>query len=52
VPAAPDSFDAARAQFDRIADRLRLDAATRELLRSQSREFHFTIPIGWMPLPA
>ena len=45
VPAAPDTFDAARAQFDRIADRLHLDAATRDLLRSPSREFHFTIPI-------
>jgi len=45
VPAAPDTFDAARAQFDRIADRLHLDAATRDLLRSPSREFHCTIPI-------
>lgn len=45
VPAAPDTVDAARAQFDRIADRLHLDAATRDLLRSPSREFHFTIPI-------
>jgi glutamate dehydrogenase (NAD(P)+) len=45
VPAAPDIFDTARAQFDRIADRLHLDAATRDLLRSPSREFHFTIPI-------
>ena len=45
VPAAPNTFDAARAQFDRIADRLHLDAPTRDLLRSPSREFHFTIPI-------
>src|SRR4051812_32091733 len=45
VPAAPGTFDAARAQFDRIADRLHLDAATRDLLRSPSREFQFTIPI-------
>jgi glutamate dehydrogenase len=45
VPTAPDTFDAARAQFDRIADRLHLNAATRDLLRSPSREFHFTIPI-------
>jgi glutamate dehydrogenase len=41
----PDTFDAARAQFDRIADRLRLDGATRDLLRFPSRECHFTIPI-------
>jgi glutamate dehydrogenase len=45
VPVSPDTFDAARVQFDRIADRLQLDAATRDLLRSPSREFHFTIPI-------
>jgi glutamate dehydrogenase/leucine dehydrogenase len=45
VPAAPDTFDAARAQIDRIADRLHLDAATRDLLRSPSREFRFTIRI-------
>jgi len=45
VPAAPDTFDAAQAQFDRVADRLHLDTATRDLLRSPSREFHFTIPI-------
>ena len=29
MPAAPDTFDAGRAQLDRIADRLHLDAATR-----------------------
>lgn len=46
VPAALDnSFDVARAQFDRIADRLRLDAATRDLLRSPMREYHFAIPV-------
>ena len=45
MPVSSDTFDAARAQFDRIADRLHLDAATRDLLRSPSREFHFTIPI-------
>jgi glutamate dehydrogenase (NAD(P)+) len=45
VPVVPDAFDVARARFDRIADRLHLDAATRDLLRSPSREFHFTIPI-------
>jgi glutamate dehydrogenase len=45
VPLSPDTGDATRARFDRIADRLHLDAATRDLLRSPSREFHFTIPI-------
>jgi glutamate dehydrogenase (NAD(P)+) len=45
VPASPATFDAAREQFERIADRLHLDGATRELLWSPSREFHFTIPI-------
>ena len=45
VPAAPDAIDAVRAQFDRIADRLPLDAATRDVLRSPPREIHFTIPM-------
>ena len=45
VPATTDTFEAARAQFDRIADRLHLDSATRDLLRSPLREFHFTIPV-------
>jgi glutamate dehydrogenase len=40
-----NSFEIARAQFDRIADRLMLDAATRDLLRSPMREHHFAIPI-------
>jgi glutamate dehydrogenase len=39
------SFDIARAQFDRVADRLNLDATMRDLLRSPMREFHFVIPI-------
>jgi glutamate dehydrogenase len=44
TPVSPDRFDAAREQFERIADRLHLDRATRELLWSPSREIHFTIP--------
>jgi glutamate dehydrogenase (NAD(P)+) len=44
-PAEETSLDVARAQFDRIADRLHLDAAARELLRSPMREYHFVIPI-------
>ena len=45
VPATTTTFEAARAQFDRIADRLHLDCATRDLLRSPLREFHFSIPV-------
>jgi glutamate dehydrogenase (NAD(P)+) len=40
-----NSYAIARTQFDRVADRLRLDRATRELLRSPMREHHFAIPI-------
>ena len=36
---------AARQQFDRVADRLSLDAATRQLLRAPLREYRFQIPI-------
>src|SRR6185503_2563221 len=45
VPATTTTSEAARAQFDRIADRLHLDSATRDLLRSPLREFHFSIPV-------
>jgi glutamate dehydrogenase (NAD(P)+) len=38
-------FEMAQAQFDKVADILQLDAATRELLRHPLREFHFSIPI-------
>ena len=41
----PNAFAMARQQFDRIADRLDLDAATRDLLRSPMREFQFLIPV-------
>jgi glutamate dehydrogenase (NAD(P)+) len=43
--ASDHNFAVARTQFDRIADRLRLDGATRELLRSPMHEHHFAIPI-------
>ena len=43
--AEDNSFETARAQFDRIADRLHLEAAAREFLRSPMREYHFAIPI-------
>ena len=41
----PNAFVEAQLQFDRAADRLKLDAATRQLLRSPMREHHVTIPI-------
>jgi glutamate dehydrogenase len=40
-----NSFAIARTEFDRVANRLRLDAPTRELLRSPMHEYHFAIPI-------
>jgi glutamate dehydrogenase len=38
-------FEMARAQFDRIADLIDLDQATRNFLRTPMREYHFTIPV-------
>ncbi len=38
-------FETAQKQFDRAADMLELDQATRDLLRSPMHEYHFTIPI-------
>jgi glutamate dehydrogenase (NAD(P)+) len=40
-----NAFEMAQGQFDRIAKPLKLDAATRELLRNPMREYHFTIPV-------
>lgn len=40
-----NAFTTAQQQFDRAADMLELDQATRDLLRSPMREFHFSIPI-------
>lgn len=45
APADGGALATARAQLFRIADRLRLDEATRELLASPVREYHFSIPI-------
>jgi glutamate dehydrogenase len=39
------AFSMAQAQFDRIADHLKLDGATRDLLRQPLREYHFGIPV-------
>ncbi|MEJ2636885.1 MAG: Glu/Leu/Phe/Val dehydrogenase [Calditrichia bacterium] len=38
-------FEMAQAQFDRVADILDLDTATRDLLRNPLREYHFSIPV-------
>jgi glutamate dehydrogenase (NAD(P)+) len=38
-------YEMARTQFDKVADLIGLDAATRELLRSPMREYHFSIPV-------
>lgn len=38
-------FEVAQAQFDKVADMLGLDSATREFLRYPQREFHVSIPV-------
>lgn len=38
-------FETAQAQFDRVADILELDRATRDLLRFPMREYHFSVPV-------
>ena len=38
-------FHTAQAQFDKVADALDLDTATRDLLRTPMREYHFSIPV-------
>jgi glutamate dehydrogenase len=40
-----NSFEIAQAQFDKVAEYLGLDAASRDLLRYPLREFHFAIPV-------
>ncbi|MEW6413188.1 MAG: Glu/Leu/Phe/Val dehydrogenase [Candidatus Zixiibacteriota bacterium] len=40
-----NAFAMAQAQFDKVADFLELDSATRELLRNPLREYHFSIPV-------
>lgn len=41
-----NAFETAQKQFDRAAELLELDDATRELLRNPIREYHFGIPIS------
>ncbi|GAB4316204.1 MAG: Glu/Leu/Phe/Val dehydrogenase [Candidatus Zixiibacteriota bacterium] len=40
-----NAFAMAQSQFDKAADILELDAATRSLLREPIREYHFSIPV-------
>jgi glutamate dehydrogenase (NAD(P)+) len=40
-----NAFSMAQAQFDRVAETLGLDQATRDLLRSPIREYHFSLPV-------
>jgi len=40
-----NAFEMAQTQFDKVADMINLDQATRELLRQPLREYHFSIPI-------
>jgi len=45
VKRAFNAFEMARAQFDKTADLIGLDTASRDLLRSPLREYHFSIPV-------
>jgi len=40
-----NAFETAQAQFDKVADLIGLDEATRQLLRQPIREYHFAIPV-------
>jgi len=40
-----NAFEMAQAQFDKVADIIGLDQASRDLLRNPLREFHFSIPV-------
>lgn len=40
-----NAFEMAQEQFDKVAEELNLDGATRDLLRNPLREFHFSIPV-------
>ncbi len=40
-----NAFEMAQKQFDKVADMIGLDQATRDLLRSPLREYHFSIPV-------
>ena len=38
-------FENAQAQFDKVAESIKLDQSARDLLREPMKEFHFTIPV-------
>lgn len=40
-----NAFEMAQAQFDKVADQLKLDPQVREMLRWPAREFHLRIPV-------
>ncbi|MCK5201927.1 MAG: Glu/Leu/Phe/Val dehydrogenase, partial [Spirochaetales bacterium] len=40
-----NAYETAKEQFDKIAEFLDLDRATKDLLREPLREFHFSIPV-------
>ena len=40
-----NAFKMAQEQFDKVADTLDLNQATRDLLREPLREYHFLIPV-------
>ena len=42
---AYNPFEMAQSQFDRVADVLKIDEATRKLLRYNLREYHVSIPV-------
>ena len=45
MKSAFNPFEMAQAQFDKSADILGLDPASRDLLRFPLREYHFAIPV-------
>jgi glutamate dehydrogenase len=45
VKGSYNPYEMARSQFDRVADLIGLDSATRDLLRTPMREYHFLIPV-------
>jgi glutamate dehydrogenase len=40
-----NAFEMAQTQFDKVAEILNLDEATKDLLRTPAREYHFSIPV-------
>ena len=45
ISTAYNPFEVAQKQFDQAADILGLDQASRDLLRTPMREYHFSIPV-------